>query len=47
MVKSKDGKEWYRDGERHREDGPAIEYPDGTKFWYRNGGQLTKTKKLK
>ena len=24
-------------GERHREDGPAIEYPDGCKWWYING----------
>jgi hypothetical protein len=21
----------------HREDGPAIVYPDGTQLWYRNG----------
>jgi len=21
----------------HREDGPAIEYDNGTKYWYRNG----------
>ena len=24
-------------GQLHREDGPAIEYSDGTKYWYRNG----------
>lgn len=31
-------KEWYRNGKIHREDGPAIEYPnDGIKFWYHNG----------
>lgn len=24
-------------GELHREDGPAIEYPDGYKQWYING----------
>ena len=24
-------------GQHHREDGPAIEWPDGTKFWYRDG----------
>ena len=24
-------------GKRHREDGPAVEYTDGTKFWCRNG----------
>ena len=24
-------------GQLHREDGPAVEWPEGTKFWYRNG----------
>jgi len=29
---------WYNeDGELHREDGPAVEYVDGTKHWYING----------
>ena len=23
--------------QRHREDGPAIEYSNGTKYWYING----------
>ena len=27
---------WYINGKRHREDGPAIEYADGTKKWYLN-----------
>ncbi len=27
---------WY-DGKLHRLDGPAIEYSDGTKEWYREG----------
>jgi len=22
---------------RHRDNGPAVEYPDGSKFWYKNG----------
>ena len=30
-------KEWYLDGELHREDGPAIEYTNGDKRWYLNG----------
>jgi len=30
-------KHWYLNGERHREDGPAIESADGDKFWYLNG----------
>jgi len=28
---------WYLNGERHREDGPAVEYSSGTKIWYLNG----------
>lgn len=34
-------KEWYLNGKRHREDGPAIEWADGTKSWYLNGESLT------
>lgn len=30
-------KKWYRNGQLHRDDGPAIEAADGTKEWYRNG----------
>ena len=30
-------KEWWLDGNLHREDGPAIEYPTGHKQWYLNG----------
>ena len=29
-------KEWWVNGKRHREDGPAIESNDGSKFWYVN-----------
>ena len=31
---------WYKDAKctiRHRENGPAVEYADGTKIWYQNG----------
>ncbi len=28
---------YYKDGNLHREDGPACEYDDGTKSWYLNG----------
>ena len=28
---------WYKEGQFHREDGPAIEYACGDKFWYKNG----------
>ena len=34
-------KHWLLKGERHREDGPAIEWADGTKCWYLNGEYLT------
>jgi hypothetical protein len=30
-------KEWYLNGNLHREDGPAIEYVNGSRFWYLNG----------
>ena len=30
-------KEWYLNGKRHREDGPAFEYQDGSKSWWLNG----------
>jgi hypothetical protein len=38
-VKVSDSKtEWYNlNGELHREDGPAIEFADGDKYWYING----------
>ena len=30
-------KRWYDDaGECHREDGPAVEYPNGDKYWVLN-----------
>ena len=29
-------------GVLHREDGPAIEYPDGLKHWYLNNRYYTK-----
>jgi hypothetical protein len=30
-------KEYYWNGQLHREDGPAVEYINGTKKWYRHG----------
>jgi len=37
-VKVYDGRtEWYLNGKPHREDGPAVEYTNGTKLWYLNG----------
>jgi len=39
VVVSEDATLWYKPGtdERHREDGPAIEFADGTKEWYLHG----------
>ena len=28
---------WYLNGQYHREDGPAIEHHDGTKYWFFHG----------
>ena len=28
---------WYLNGKRHREDGPAVEWINGSKWWYLNG----------
>lgn len=37
-VYSDGDKYWYLNGLRHREDGPAVEYSDGSKkSWYLNG----------
>ena len=30
-------KQWFLNGNLHREDGPAIEWPDGSKEWYLHG----------
>ena len=35
--------EWSLNGNLHREDGPALEYTDGTKFWYLDGEQYTES----
>ena len=37
-ITSPDGsKEWYLNGKRHRENGPAYERPNGSKSWFLNG----------
>ena len=43
VTVNEDGDIFWRNevGERHREDGPAVEYSDGTKFWYLNGVRMT------
>ena len=32
---------WWLNGKRHREDGPAVDDPNGTKEWYLNGKKYT------
>ena len=39
-------KYWYKDGELHRLDGPAIENPDGAKRWFKDGKEYTKAEYL-
>jgi hypothetical protein len=29
--------DWWKNGKRHREDGPAVVFPDGTQEWWKNG----------
>ena len=36
-VSDNHSKEWYLNGKLHREDGPAVEWADGTKEWFING----------
>ena len=40
-VSDNGDKYWFLNGELHREDGPAVELPDGTKSWYLNDECLT------
>jgi hypothetical protein len=30
-------KEWFINGEKHRDDGPAVEWPNGAREWWRRG----------
>ena len=42
MLLDSDGtKRWCLNNKYHREDGPAIEYPNGRKYWFLNGKQVT------
>lgn len=31
---------WFKDGRIHRENGPAVEYPNGHKEWFYYGRQI-------
>ena len=41
MVEYADRREWHLDGQRHREDGPAVEYANGSRAWWIDGEKLT------
>lgn len=36
-INSEYTRRWFRNNELHREDGPACEYVNGSKIWFRNG----------
>jgi hypothetical protein len=36
-VHENGSREWYLNGQRHREDGPAVEWASGNRYWYFNG----------
>ena len=36
-----DQTKWFLNGKYHREDGPAITWDNGTKYWYIEGKELT------
>jgi hypothetical protein len=36
IVDQNGTKEWYLNGQLHREDGPAVEWLNGSMFWYLN-----------
>lgn len=40
-IDSFGNKTWFKDGQRHRIDGPDIEYVNGEKRWYINGEEFT------
>ena len=47
IVKDEAGNvHWYnKNGQLHREDGPAVEYANGSKWWYLNGNLIKRLKK--
>jgi hypothetical protein len=37
LIDEDDDIAWYKNGKEHREDGPAIEWANGSKSWWLNG----------
>jgi hypothetical protein len=46
-VHENGSREWYLNGQRHREDGPAIETAHGICKWFLNGEQVTEQEVMK
>jgi len=44
IVYADGGKTWCLGDKLHREDGPAVEYSNGDKFFYLNGQRLSEEK---
>jgi len=42
LISNQD-KFWYCNGKLHRMSGPAVEYKDGTLYWYIDGLRISKT----
>ena len=40
IIDSYGTKRWYLNDKLHRIDGPAVEYEDGSKEWWINGGRV-------
>lgn len=40
IIDDEGAKHWMVGGKHHREDGPALEFVDGTKYWYINDQEL-------
>jgi len=40
LIDSDNDISWYKNGEQHRENGPAMEWSDGNNWWYLNGTLL-------
>jgi hypothetical protein len=45
-IEVNDSKAWYQYGKLHRLEGPAWEMADGSKEWWINGKQITKTTRI-
>ena len=45
VIVTEEKTEWRNaQGQLHRLDGPAVEWADGTKFWWQNGVRMTERK---